>query len=328
MGIIFGQLLDDLNKTGCEVDASDPAAVAAATGLTPGDIQDQVNKKVIQIVWMGCICFALIYLYIVSWSIFSRRLEDRLRDRYFRHMLHQDASFFDRRQAGELSSRLNADIQAVQSGTSEKVGIVIACVSFFLTSYIVAFIKVAKLAGMLVALIPAFTIAAAAGSFFTQKYSVAMSDAIAGASSIASETLSHIAVVQAFSAGPRLEAKFAARMGEAQKQGIKKAISTALQAGSLYFIAYSANALAYWQGSRIITETDLNDPNGTSVGEIYTVIFLLVDGMDQTFPSASNGKFPSFLTFHHSLHHSWLHCPYSSADWSCRGLLPEDPRRS
>ena len=59
----------------------------------------------------------------------------------------------------------------------------------------------AKLAGMLVSLIPAFIGMAAAGSYFTQKFSTRMSDSIASASSIAQETLSHIAVVQAFGAG-------------------------------------------------------------------------------------------------------------------------------
>ncbi|KFH48303.1 Leptomycin B resistance protein-like protein [Hapsidospora chrysogenum ATCC 11550] len=267
MGIIFGQLLDDLNEAACEVDAR-PGDAA--------DIQDAVNQKVLILVYIGIAAFFLIYIYVVSWAIFSRRLETRLRDRYFRTLLRQDASFFDTRQAGELSSRLNADIQAVQSGTSEKVGVCIACLSFFLTAYIVSFTRNWKLACMLISLIPAFLLMAAVGSALTQKFTMAMSDAIASASSIAQETLSHIAVVQAFSAGKRLEDKFASRAMEAQRQGIKKAFAAAVQAGTLYFIAFSANALAYWQGSREIAAS-LDNDGGTSVGEIYTVIFLLVD---------------------------------------------------
>lgn len=269
MGIIFGQLLDDLNEATCDVD------------VRPGDaaeIQDAVNEKVLILVYIGIAAFFLIYIYVVSWAIFSRRLETRLRDRYFRTILRQDASFFDTRQAGELSSRLNADIQAVQSGTSEKAGVCIACLSFFLTAYIVSFTRNWKLACMLISLIPAFLLMAAVGSAFTQKFTMAMSDAIASASSIAQETLSHIAVVQAFGAGKRLEGKFASRAMEAQRQGIKKAFAAAVQAGTLYFIAFSANALAYWQGSREIAAS-LDNDGGTSVGEIYTVIFLLVDGM-------------------------------------------------
>ncbi|KAF4121630.1 ABC-type multidrug transport system, ATPase and permease component [Geosmithia morbida] len=268
MGIIFGKLLDDINSASCEVKAS-PDGNAQ-------DTQHTINKRVLILVYLGIAVFVLIYVYVTTWGIFSRRVERRLRDRYFQMLLHQDASFFDTRQAGELSSRLNADIQAVQSGTSEKVGMVLACVSFFITAYIVSFISNWKLACMLLSLIPAFLLLAAAGSAYTQKFTVAMSDALASASSVAQETLSNIAVVQAFSAGPRLESKFASRMHEAQAQGIKKAVAAAVQAGGLYFIAFSANALSYWQGSRQIADAYESD-DGATAGKIYTVIFLLVD---------------------------------------------------
>lgn len=271
MGIIFGQLVNNINTASCDNESAEPTQ-------DPNELQDAINKKVVKLVYIAFISFALIYIYIVSWAIFSRRLETRLRDRYFHKVLRQDATFFDKRQAGEISSRLNADIQAVQSGTSEKVGICLACTSFFITAYVVAFIKDAKLAAMLISLIPAFLLLAGLGSAFTQKFSTRMSDSIASASSIAQETLSHIAVVQAFGAGPRLEKIFASRMMQAQKHGIKKAAVAAVQAGMLYFIAYAANALSFWQGSKQIAEA-LESGNGTTVGDIYTVIFLLVDGM-------------------------------------------------
>lgn len=279
MGIFFGQLVDDLNQGTCDAKGRAMAAVTQ----TPAALQHSVNEKVLKLLYIGIASFALIYAYLVCWAVFSRRLEARIRDTYFQTLLRQDATFYDKRQAGELSSRLNADMQTIQSGTSEKVGICIACVSFFLTAYVVGFVKDAKLAGMLISLIPAFLLLSAVASFFTQKFTIAMSDAIASASSVAQETLSHIAVVQAFNAGPRLEAKFGDAMRLARSEGIKKALAAALQAGALYFIAYSANALAFWQGSRQIAEA-VGSKNGTTVGDIYVVIFLLVDGMSTPFP--------------------------------------------
>ncbi|GJN68321.1 hypothetical protein PLICBS_002364 [Purpureocillium lilacinum] len=267
MGIIFGDLLDNLNKASCEVGKSQPT----------GDIQSDTNSKVLLIVYIAISSLGSIFIYAVSWGLFSRRLEARIRDRYFRTLLRQDATFYDKRQAGELTSRLNADIQAVQSGTSEKVGICIGCFSFFVSAYVVAFIRDTTLAAILICLIPAFFIMAGVGSVFTTKFATRMSDAIASASSIAQETLSHIAVVQAFGAGPRLEGKFASRMLQAQGHGVKKAITAAIQAGSIYFIAYSANALAFWQGSRQIADIVEKGDNYVSVGRVYTVVFLIVD---------------------------------------------------
>jgi ATP-binding cassette subfamily B (MDR/TAP) protein 1 len=90
--------------------------------------------------------------------------------------------------------------------------------------------------------------------------------------------LSNIPIVQAFGAGPRLEAIFTARMKAGKKDGIKKAFVAAIQAGGLYFIAYAANALSFWQGSMQIVDAMDGNGEGASMGDIYTVILLLVDG--------------------------------------------------
>ncbi|KAK1751077.1 Leptomycin B resistance protein pmd1 [Echria macrotheca] len=267
MGIIFGQLVDDMNSATCAAEQSDPFAYEGA-----------INDKVLQLVYIAIGAFCLIYIYVLSWSLVSQRLAQRLRARYIAALLRQPPAFFDARlAAGEVSSRLHGDMTAIQAGTSEKVGILIASTSFFVTAYIVAFIKEAKLAGMLISLIPAFLIMAFIGGFFMQKHGGAASDEIAAASSIASEALSHVTVVQAFGAAPKLEEKFAAHVAKARASGIKKSAAAAVQAGMLYFIAYSANALAFWQGSRMVVEAVLNPGSGSSVGQIYTVVFLLVD---------------------------------------------------
>lgn len=51
-----------------------------------------------------------------------------------------------------------------------------------------------------------------------------------------------------------------------------------LQFGFTFLVAYSANAVAFWQGSREITRAaDGQSPNITA-GAVYTVIFVLLDG--------------------------------------------------
>ncbi|KAI1076836.1 leptomycin B resistance protein pmd1 [Whalleya microplaca] len=266
MGILFGQLLDNLNTATCSVKSSEDAIQS----------QDTINGIIVKLVGIAAAQFVLVYCHAVCWNIQSQRLMHRLRDRYFRHLLRQEPAFFNNRHAGEVSARLDEEFTAIQTGTSEKVGRLIGQCSFFVTAYIVAFIKQPVLAGILVSLVPAFLLMTVAGSYFFKKFAGKSSESFAAASSIASEALSHIPVVQAFDAGPRLEAKFARHMAFARKFGIKKALVAGTQAGLLYFIAYSSNALAYWQGSRMIADS-LNGKGDTTFGQIYTVVFLLVD---------------------------------------------------
>ncbi|KAJ4505107.1 hypothetical protein HRR78_004458 [Exophiala dermatitidis] len=267
MAILFGELVNDLNGAACVVDEAGDAS----------SYQSAVDDKVIQLVYIAAIALVLIFVYVVCWSFLSQRLAHRLREQYFASLLRQDQAFIDQHQAGEVSSRLNGDIQAVQSGTCEKVGIFIASISFFIASYVVAFIKQAKLAGMLISLVPAFLLVAVIGGGFFQKFASRLSDGVTSASGIASEALSHIAVVKAFGAGPRLEKKFSEYLSVSRDNAIKKGIVAAIQAGMLYFIAYSANALAFWQGSHMVADLLSGKSGGSTVGEIYTVVFILVD---------------------------------------------------
>ncbi|KZL73898.1 ABC multidrug transporter [Colletotrichum tofieldiae] len=270
MGIIFGQLVDNMNAATCAADGN--------TGVDAFAYESAINQKVIQTAYVGAIALVLIYSYILSWSIISQRLAQRLRTQYVSALLRQPPSYFDKRAAaGEVSSRLHGDITAIQSGTSEKVGIVICSLSFFVTVFIIAFTKQPKLAGMLVSMLPAFMLSSFVGGGYITRNAGRMTEAIGKASSIASEALSHISVVQAFGAGPRLEAKFADHMITARKAGMKKAAAAAVQAGLLYFIAYAGNALAFWQGSIRIADSMAGRGDGATVGEIYAVVYLLVD---------------------------------------------------
>ncbi|KAK5052577.1 hypothetical protein LTR84_002442 [Exophiala bonariae] len=267
MAILFGELVNDLNSASCEVDS-------VGTGYS---YEDAINRRVLKLVYIAIAAFMLTFIHIICWSIISHRLASRLRHDYFQSILRQDQAFVDQNQAGRLASRLSDDIQAVQAGTCEKVGIFIASLSFFVSAYVVAFIKDTKLTGILVSLIPAFLIVAIVGGAFFQRFSLLMTDSASSAASIALEALSNIAVVKAFSAGPRLESRFAKLSAFSRGQGIHKGYVAALQAGMLYFVAYSANALAFWQGSRMIADMLNGKGRGTTVGEIYTVIFVLID---------------------------------------------------
>ncbi|KAI1658292.1 putative ABC transporter [Daldinia decipiens] len=267
LGILFGQLLDDLNSATC---AGEQATSAEA-------YQSDVNQKVLLVMACALAQLALVYIFSVCWNLFGDRLAHRLRERYFRSLLRQEVSFFDKLPAGEVSSRLSADINVIKSGTSEKVGVYMGSLSMFITSYVVAFIKNAKLAGILVSLVPAFMLMSLVGGHFIGKFSGQASQNVASASSIALESLSNVMVVHAFRANNRLEEKFADELLAAKKNGVKKAIATAVQSGLLYFIAFSASGLAYWQGSKTIADVVAGREEGVTVGTTYTIIFLLVD---------------------------------------------------
>ncbi|KAM4055878.1 ABC transporter transmembrane domain-containing protein [Hirsutella rhossiliensis] len=256
LGILFGQLIDDSNDRTCE-------AVASSRGLNPviqDSYQATVNGKILYIVYLAIVQFVLIYVDLVCWSLGGARLAQRLREQYLRSLLQQEPSFFDHLPAGEVASRPSGDIQTIRAGTSDKVGICLSSLAFFLTSYTVAFVKNSKLAGILILLVPAYFFMSPVGGWFIETYSSRASDRFAASSSIAPESLSNVPVVHSFGAN----------------KGLKPA-SQHICAGLMYFIAYGANALAFWQGSRMIADAVERNGQGATVGSIFTVICILVD---------------------------------------------------
>lgn len=267
IGILFGQLLDDFNSATCN-----------SSDSQDGQYQSTANSKILIIVYLAIAQFVTIYLHLLCWSLHGARLAQRLREGYLQNLLRQEPSFFDNLPPGEVASRLSADIQSIRSGTSEKVGICLSTASFFVTAYIVAFIKNAILAGMLVSLVPAYFLMSFVGSHFIDKYTGLMSDYASTAASIASEALSNIIVVHAFGANKRLEKNFATALKASEQEGMKKATAIGIQSGVLYFVAYAANGLAFWQGSKFIADTVGSDSSSTTVGSVFTVIFVLIEG--------------------------------------------------
>lgn len=268
LGILFGELVDNLNSTSC-----------SASSVDDGSVQAAVNRKLLLVIYVTVANFCLIWVHCGCWSLFGERVVRRLRHRYLSALLRQDLAYFETLPAGDIATRLDADLTTVQAGTSEKVGIVIQSVSYFVAAYVVAFLKDAKLAGILVTLVPCFLIMALGGNYFTKKYAGRVSDGITKATAIAGESLVHVRLIKVFGAAGRIESIYVGHLRSVQGASICKFLAASVQMGLLYLIAYCASAVAMWQGGRQVADSVATGAgNGITVGDIYTVIFVLVDG--------------------------------------------------
>ncbi|KAH7210760.1 multidrug resistance protein 1, 2, 3 [Fusarium redolens] len=270
LGIVFGELINDLNTTTC-------SETASASASASNDVTNGVRKKVLYVIYITIANFCFIYIHCSCWSYASERIARRYRRRYFQSIIRQETAYIEGLPSGDVISRLVRDIEVVQSGTSEKVGILISTVSYFVTSYIVAFMKAPKIAGMLVSVVPCYFLMSYVGGYFIKRYATRINNHVDAATAIASSSLSHLPLVYAFSSGDRLIRLFSDHLLESRKDALKKAGTHAVQLGLLYFIAYSSNALAFWAGSRQIAEAVESNQGGVSVGAVYTVIFVLID---------------------------------------------------
>ncbi|TVY16808.1 Phosphatidylcholine translocator ABCB4 [Lachnellula arida] len=216
--------------------------------------------------------FAVTWGWAFCWGIVGARVSRGLRTQMVHRALGLDQTYYET-QCPDITSRLTVDAQTVQSGTAEKVGIFLQSISYFLVAFIVGFVLNARLTGILfAAVIPSMTIVVCTGTTVLSGFSKESSESTAEAASVAEGAIKAVQVVQAFDAFDTLTKDHEKHLKVAMRVGVKKAIAGAILLGSVFFIAYAANALAFWQGSRI---ADSSSDGGA--GTVYAIVFLILD---------------------------------------------------
>jgi ATP-binding cassette, subfamily B, bacterial MsbA len=105
---------------------------AAATAAVAALISPVIDKVLPQGTGLRSWCTKLLIVYVVKGASayastylmtdIGQRVVRDLRDRLFRHILDQSASFFSRRTTGQLMSRITNDVNQVQQAVSETIG--------------------------------------------------------------------------------------------------------------------------------------------------------------------------------------------------------------
>ncbi|WFD26395.1 hypothetical protein MNAN1_001375 [Malassezia nana] len=273
IGVLFGQMVNGFNEQVCLAQGGAPPDPAQQEAFLAS-----VRHHVLQMVVVASINLALIWTYTSCWSFLGERIVRRLRQRYVRALLSQDMSYFDLLPPGEISTRLGENLIAVQNGTSEKVGLLLSSVAYFAASYIVAFILLPSLAAQLVSLVPAFLLVSLVGAHFVSRATTRMTKHLSDATSIATEALQNLPVVHSFQVQKPLGQLLHAHLRLVRRCGMGRALFAGTMLGCLFFVAYSANALAFHSGSRMVSSNMRSgDDASSTVGQVYTVIFLLLD---------------------------------------------------
>lgn len=150
------------------------------------------------------------------------------------------------------------------------VGLFIQAISYFAAAFIVGFILNAQLTGILfAAVIPTTFIVVCIGTTASSRLAKRANKVSEKASSIAEGAISAIQIVQAFGSQAVLTEQHDSSLKRAARTGLRKGVVGSVMLGTVYFVAYAANALAFYRGSRLVDET--------GAGTIYAVVFLILD---------------------------------------------------
>lgn len=281
--IIFGQLIEKFVNF----------------GTAPGafDIAEDMKKFAVYYVIIGACMFVCSFIQAGFWSMTSHRQIHKIRLDFFKSILRQDIGWFDVEETGGLTTRLSDDLIKMQAGMGDKIGMALQALAMFLGGFGIGFFYSWELTLVILAITPALVIV---GGIFG-KIMGGMTDveqtAYAEAGSIAEEAFGSIRTVVAFGGERDTIQRYAVKLQNAEKAGIKKSLLLGGSMGAFHIVIFGCYALAFWHGSRMVADGKIN------AGQLLIVFFCVLIGAAQlgqvgpNFEAMSNARGAGFKVF-------------------------------
>ncbi|CAO1632776.1 unnamed protein product [Sympodiomycopsis kandeliae] len=267
MTIVFGNLTTSFLQYSYSL--SQPAAVQQAAA---DKLRHDVAKDALLLVYIGIAMFAATYLYSAAWVYTGEEVTRRFREAFYAAVLRQEIAYFDKEGAGSITTRLQSDTHLIQDAISDKIPMSVMFVSTFITGFVVAYVRSWKLALAMTSIIPCIVLSGAIMNVFVSRYHQMELEYVAHGGSLAEEALSTVRTAKAFGAESRLVDLYDESNKLTTKQGIRKAIIQGGGLGAFFFIIYSAYALAFYFGSKLIASGEI------APGVVMNVIFSILIG--------------------------------------------------
>ncbi|KAF3938618.1 hypothetical protein ABW19_dt0202138 [Dactylella cylindrospora] len=252
MTVVFGNLAGEFADFAIADPRIDPGA--------PGRLMDTVETLTLYFVYMGIGEFFLVYFSTVVSIYIGEKIAGQIRSEFLAAILRQNIGYFDKLGAGEVTTRITADVALINQGIAEKVSLTTYSLSTFVAAFVIAFVRNWKLALILTSAVVAINLVLGIASKFMIKYNKMAIDSYAKGGTIAEEVLSSIRNAVAFGTQGKLADQYDTYLEVAAKWGYKHKSVLSFMLGALMTIIYLNYALAFWQGSRFFVnyEADLN----------------------------------------------------------------------
>ena len=113
-------------------------------------MEDQIKKQLIY----GAISFVCNFLSVCFWSLIGNRCIYNLKKKYFTTILSQEQGWFDSNNAFEFATKVQAQLEQVEQGIGDKIGLVITMVCQCIVGFIFAFLASWKLTLVMLCVAP------------------------------------------------------------------------------------------------------------------------------------------------------------------------------
>lgn len=233
----------------------------------------EVNGFILAFGIIGVIVFLVGTVQIFSFQVAGDRQIKRIKERFFRAILNQDAKWFDNTSSGELSSRLSSDMEKIREGIGVKMAVFIQLVLTCIAGFVVGFVRDWRLTLLLLACTTFIVITVIISYSIIVVLTSTEQHQHALASAVVEEALTALRTVVAYG-GEKVEAdRYDRRLRDAKDTEMKHNITSSFNFLLVHFFIFLSYAIGFWFSAWLLSQQRVQ------AGEILTVFFSIFVGI-------------------------------------------------
>lgn len=237
------------------------------------EFRKKAYENVYIFIGLGVFLAMINYLQYMCFQTACCRIIAKMRHNYVKSILRQNAGWFDHNQSGELTTRLNDNMERIREGIGDKLGLLIRGFAMFITAIIVAFIYEWRVALMM------FGVAPITCLIMTQlsKQMGAMTrrelEGVAKAGAIAEESVLGVRTVQAFNGQDEMVHRYKAALSRGKKFGVQKSLWSGFLGGLFFLVLLLFLGGGLYYGGYLLKVGVFKKP-----GDVFVVVFSMLLG--------------------------------------------------
>jgi ATP-binding cassette subfamily B protein len=217
-------------------------------GFTPEGIARINSYFSVMVAVVAVLAIASASRYYLVMTIGERIVADLRRD-VFDHLISLSPAFFDSSRSGELISRLTADTTQIKSAAGASVSIALRNFMLFVGATAMMVITSPRLSGLVLLAIPLIVLPLVAFGRWVRRLSRNAQDTLADASAYASELVTAIRTVQAYTGEMLAKARFAREVEQSYEAARNSTRARAVLTAVIIFIVFTSVVVILWIGS-------------------------------------------------------------------------------
>lgn len=242
--------------------------VATATTGDKSHLMQDTNQSIFQLLVLAGVAAVSSYLQNICWMISGENISNRIREAYLSSLLKQDIQYLENIGSEHIMTALTSHINIIQDTMSQKTSLLISSSSTFIAAFIVALIQNWKLAIMIGAIQPIWTIPTAVISVHMARNAQQASKRCSQGHIIASEVITQISTVRSLGIHGLMAKQYDNFLRRSERFLHRRSFWLALIHGWSYLLLYLAYSFAFWMMS-----------DNLDIGIVVTLLFSIVIGM-------------------------------------------------